>query len=54
MTRQVLIDNVVRQTTILIAQLATSGGVRSPLARIADQVFLDLARVSMPRGSAAR
>ena len=44
MTRQVLIDNIVRQTTILIAQLATSGGVRSPLARIADQVFLDLAR----------
>jgi hypothetical protein len=44
MTRQVLIDNVVRQTTILIAQLATSGGVRAPLARIADQVFLDLAR----------
>jgi predicted HTH transcriptional regulator len=44
MTRQVLIDNVVRQTTVLIAQLATSGGVRSPLARIADQVFLDLAR----------
>jgi hypothetical protein len=44
MTRQVLIDNVVRQTTILVAQLATSGGVRSPLARIADQVFLDLAR----------
>src|SRR5678815_5247680 len=44
MTRQVLIDNIVRQTTILIAQLATSGGVRSPLARIADQVFLELAR----------
>jgi hypothetical protein len=44
MTRQVLIDNIVRQTTILIAQLATSGGVRAPLARIADQVFLDLAR----------
>jgi hypothetical protein len=44
MTRQVLIDNVVRQTTILIAQLATSGGVRAPLAGIADQVFLDLAR----------
>lgn len=44
MTRQVLIDNIVRQTTVLIAQLATSGGVRSPLARIADQVFLDLAR----------
>jgi hypothetical protein len=44
MTRQILIDNIVRQTTILIAQLATSGGVRSPLAQIADRVFLDLAR----------
>jgi hypothetical protein len=43
MTRQVLIDNIVRQTTILIAQLATLGGVRSPLARVADQVFLNLA-----------
>src|SRR5678816_1436520 len=44
MTRQILIDNIVRQTTILIAQLATSGGVRSPLAQLADRVFLDLAR----------
>ncbi len=44
MTRQILIDNIVRQTTILIAQLATSGGVRSPLAQIADRIFLDLAR----------
>ena len=31
MTRQLLIDNIVRQTTLLIAQLATSGGVRSGL-----------------------
>jgi hypothetical protein len=44
MTRQILIDSIVRQTTVLIAQLATSGGVRSPLAQIADRVFLDLAR----------
>ncbi len=44
MTRQVLIDNIFRQTTILIAQLATSGGVRAPLAQLADRVFLDLAR----------
>ena len=44
MTRQVLIDNILRQTTILIAQLATSGGIRSPLAQIAERVFLDLAR----------
>jgi hypothetical protein len=41
---QVLIESVVRQTTILIAQLATSGGVRAPLAHVANQVFLDLAR----------
>lgn len=41
---KLLIDNVVRQTTILIAQLATSGGVRAPLAHIANQVFLELAK----------
>jgi hypothetical protein len=39
-----LIDAVVRQTTVLVAQLATSGGLRAPLAHIANQVFLDLAR----------
>jgi hypothetical protein len=44
MDSQVLIDQVVRQTMILIAQLATSGGARAPLAHIADRVFLDLAR----------
>ena len=43
MTIQVLIDAIVRQTTVLIAQLATSGGVRAPLAHVANQVFLDLA-----------
>jgi hypothetical protein len=40
---QLLIDSIVRQTTVLIAQLATSGGVRAPLAHVANQVFLDLA-----------
>jgi hypothetical protein len=40
---RVLIDALVRQTTVLVAQLATSGGVRAPLADIADQVFLELA-----------
>jgi hypothetical protein len=39
-----LIDAIVRQTTVLIAELATSGGVRAPLAHVADQVFLELAR----------
>lgn len=39
-----LIDGIVQQTTVLIAQLATAAGIRAPLAHIADQVFLDLAR----------
>ncbi len=43
MTIELLIQAVVRQTTVLIAQLATAGGARAPLAQIANQVFLDLA-----------
>src|SRR6201995_611704 len=43
MTVELLIQAIVRQTTVLIAQLATSGGVRAPLAHVANQVFLDLA-----------
>ena len=39
---QFLIDAVMRQTTILVAKLATAGGVRAPLSRISNQVFLDL------------
>lgn len=42
MTIDLLIYAIVRQTTILIAQLATSRGVRAPLAQVANQVFLDL------------
>lgn len=42
MTIELLIQSIVRQTTVLIAQLATSGGARAPLAQIANQVFLDL------------
>src|SRR5688572_15849961 len=44
MTLELLIHAIVRQTTILIAQLATSQGVRAPLAQVANQVFLDLVR----------
>ncbi len=44
MTIELLIHAIVRQTTILIAQLATSRGLRAPLAQIADQVFIDLVR----------
>src|SRR4029079_7790777 len=39
---QLLIDAIVRQTTVLIAQLATAAGARAPLAHTANQVFVDL------------
>jgi hypothetical protein len=41
---QLLIDDLVRQTTVLIAQLSTAAGSRSPLSQIAEQVFLELSR----------
>ena len=44
MTIELLIQAIVRQTTILIAHLATSRGARAPLAQVADQVFIDLVR----------
>lgn len=44
MTIPVLIDAVMRQTMVLIAQLATVGGSRAPLSHLANQVFVDLAR----------
>ncbi len=42
MNPQILIDAVVRQTTILIARLSTVEGVRSPLGHIANEVFVGL------------
>jgi hypothetical protein len=47
---QLLIDSIVRQVTVLIAQLATSGGIRAPLARVANQVFLDLSEELYAQG----
>ena len=44
MNGQLLIDAVVQQVTVLIAQLATSGGIRAPVAHIANQVFVQLAQ----------
>jgi hypothetical protein len=44
MNTKLLVDAIVRQTTVLIAQLCTAAGVRAPLAQIADQVFLGLSR----------
>lgn len=50
MNVQLLIDAIVRQTTVLIAQLATSGGLRAPLSDIAGQVFLQLAEELSEQG----
>jgi hypothetical protein len=41
---ELLINSIVQQTMVFVAQLATAGGVRAPLAHVADQVFLDLTR----------
>ena len=44
MYTKLLVDAIVHQTTVLIAQLSTAAGIRAPLARVADQVFLELSR----------
>lgn len=44
MNPRLLIDSIVQQTTVLIAQLSTAAGLRSPLSHVADQVFLSLAQ----------
>lgn len=44
MNLRLLIDGIVRQTTVLVAQLSTTAGVRAPLAHIANEVFLELAQ----------
>jgi hypothetical protein len=54
MNPRVLIDGIVRQTTVLIAQLATSGGLRAPLAHVAGQVFLELAKELESQGVAKK
>lgn len=43
MNTSFLIDSIVRQTTILLAQLATTHGSRAPVAHLANQIFLELA-----------
>lgn len=44
MNAQVLIDAIVRHTMVLIAQLSTADGSRSPLSHVADEVFIALVR----------
>jgi hypothetical protein len=50
MNLDLLIDSIVRQTTVLIAQLATAAGGRAPLAHTANQVFTDLNRELKEQG----
>lgn len=50
MNLDLLIDSIVRQTTVLIAQLATATGERSPLAQTANRVFVDLVRELKEQG----
>jgi hypothetical protein len=49
-----LIDSIVRQTTILLAELATASGMRAPLAHTANQVFLDLVKELKQQGICCR
>jgi hypothetical protein len=49
-TPQLLIHTVVQETVVFLAQLATSGGVRTPLAQVADQVFAGLAQELRAQG----
>ncbi len=50
MNTQLLIDAILRQTTILVAQLATARGARTPLSDVAGQVFADLAKELQRQG----
>jgi hypothetical protein len=50
MNSRLLIDAFVRQTMVLIAQVATTAGVRTPLAHVANQVFLDLTQALEQQG----
>lgn len=50
MNAQVLIDGIVRQTTVLLAHVATAAGARAHLASVANHVFLDLAQALQEQG----
>lgn len=41
---KILIDSIMRQTTVLLGQLSVSAGVRAPLSHLADEVFLSLSQ----------
>src|SRR4249920_664071 len=45
---------MVRQTTVLIAQMATTAGARAALAHTANSVFLDLVRELKQQGAGSK
>ena len=54
MNVKLLIDALVRHTMTLIAQLATASGGRTPLAHVANQVFIELVAELERRGVRSR
>lgn len=54
MNTSYMIDSIVQHTTVLIAQIATSAGVRAPLSHVAERVFLDLVREIERQGVARK
>lgn len=44
MHSKLLIDSIMRQTIVLIAQLSAAAGIRAPLSHLADEVFLSLSK----------
>jgi hypothetical protein len=50
MNVNLLIDSIVRQTTVLIAQIATTAGARATLAHTANRAFQDLVRELKEQG----
>src|SRR6185436_19221680 len=50
MNATLLIQAIVRQTTVLIATLATASGQRAQLASVANVVFADLVRELRDQG----
>ncbi len=50
MNAQILIQAVIQQSTVFLAQLATAGGLRPPLVQVANQVFLDLSKELQNQG----
>ncbi len=47
-----LVDTLVRQSMVMVARLATSGGYRSPLTHVADQIFAELTKALREQGLA--